>query len=77
MASYGPHDSNRTEGIAMTLFVLGLVLWVGGLAYAAPGLQVILVIVGAAGDVGAMALLCMAKIAGERERNPEPAGDAE
>ncbi len=67
-ADYGPHDSNRTEGRAVTLFASGLVLWVAGLAYAAPLLQVITVILGVALDLAAVYLFYQAKVAGDAER---------
>jgi hypothetical protein len=67
-ADYGPHDSNRTEGQALTLFVSGLVLWVAGLAYAAPLLQVITVILGVALDLAAVYMFYQAKVAGDAER---------
>jgi hypothetical protein len=68
VADYGPHDSNRTEGIGLTMFIGGLVIWVAALAYAAPVLQVIMVIVGVALDLGGLFVLHQAKVAGNAER---------
>lgn len=68
-ADYGPHDSNRREGQALTLFAAGLVIWVAGLAYAAPVLQVITVIVGVAMDLGSVFVFHQAKVAGDAERS--------
>ena len=55
----------------MIMFVAGLVMWVGGLAYAAPALQVVLVIVGVVLDLGAMFVLYRAKAAGDAVRQGE------
>ena len=55
----------------MIMFVAGLVIWVGGLAYAASGLKVVLMIVGIALDLGAMFVLYRAKAAGDAVRQGE------
>lgn len=68
MAEFGPHDSNRDEGLALTLFAGGLATWVAGLAYASPVLQVILVIVGVAMNIGSVVVFHRAKVAGDVAR---------
>lgn len=68
MADYGPPESNRSEARALTLFAGGLVIWVGGLAYAEPVLQVITVTVGVLMNVASVYLFHHAKVAGDAER---------
>lgn len=68
MADYGPPESNRSEGLALLLLVAGLAIWVGGFAYAASALQVILAAVGIALDLGSVYVFYQAKVAGDAER---------
>jgi hypothetical protein len=68
VAEYGPPESNRSEGFALLLLVSGLAMWVGGFAYAASVLQVILAAVGIALDLGALVVFYKAKVAGDAER---------
>lgn len=68
MAEYGPPDSNRTEGLALTLFAGGLTTWVGALAYASPILQGVLVVVGVATNVAGILFFRKAKVEGDRAR---------
>lgn len=68
MAHYGPPESNRSEALGITALIAGLVLWVAGLAYAAPSLQVVLVIVGVGLDLLAGVILFAARRAGDAAR---------
>lgn len=71
MAEYGPHDSNRQEGLGLTLFIGGLATWIAALAYASPVLQVILVILGVAMDLVAVVVFRRAKVAGDLARRAD------
>jgi hypothetical protein len=68
LADYGPPESNSKEGLAILCFYAGLTLWVAGLAYAAPVLQVILVVVGVALQLYSLFLLMQAKRAAAAAR---------
>jgi ABC-type multidrug transport system permease subunit len=68
VAEYGPPESNRKEGLALTLFAGGLATWVAALAYASPILQVILVIVGVAMNIESIVLFRQAKVEGDAAR---------
>jgi hypothetical protein len=61
VAEYGPPESIQQEGIAIALFYLGLMTWVGALAYGASWIQPVLGILGFAMDVYAVVLLVQAK----------------
>ena len=68
MAEFGPHDSTREEGFGVLLFAGGLAMWVAGLAYASPVLQVILVIAGVAMNIASLVIFHQAKVAGDAAR---------
>lgn len=68
MAEYGPRESNRSEGLALLLLAGGLPMWVAALAYASPVLQVFLVVIGAAMNLGAAVIFRQAKVAGDLVR---------
>jgi hypothetical protein len=62
VADYGPAESVSKEGWALTLFVVGLCIWVAGFAYADPAaLQAALAVLGFALDIGAFVILAKAK----------------
>jgi hypothetical protein len=61
VAEYGPPESNQTEGIAIALFYLGIMTWVGALAYGASWIQPVLGVLGFAMDAYAVILLARAK----------------
>jgi hypothetical protein len=61
VAEYGPAESVSKEGWALTFFVLGLCMWVGGFAYADPALQAVLAVLGFALDILAFVILWRAK----------------
>ena len=71
MAHFGPAESVSKEGVALTLFVAGLCMWVAGFAYADMPLQLILAILGFALDIYAFYLLWDAK----REFGGDARGD--
>jgi hypothetical protein len=61
VADYGPAESVGKEGWALTLFVVGLCMWVAGFAYADPALQAVLAVLGFALDIAAFVILWRAK----------------
>jgi hypothetical protein len=61
VADYGPPESISREGIAVALFYLGLMTWVGALAYGASWIQPVVGIVGFAMNAYAVVLLVQAK----------------
>jgi hypothetical protein len=61
VADYGPAESVGKEGWAITLFVVGLCMWVGGFAYADPTLQAVLAVLGFALNIFAFVILWRAK----------------
>ena len=61
MADYGPPESISTEGWAIALFYLGVMTWVGALAYGSSWIQPVLGLIGFGLDVFAVVLLYRAK----------------
>jgi hypothetical protein len=68
VADYGPAESVRKEGWALTLFVVGLCMWVAGFAYADPALQAVLAVLGFALDIWAFVILAKAKREGTAKK---------
>ena len=59
--NYGAKESNSTEAMGLTFFIIGLALFVAGWAYGESLIQIISMVLGLVGFFGGFAVLAMAR----------------
>ena len=59
--NYGAKESNSTEAMGLTFFIIGLALFVAGWAYGESLIQIISMVLGLVGFFGGFTVLAMAR----------------